>query len=137
MWVNDFPIKRFGQGIFPILLDTVFKQVHGMHPEYITYGKPSMNTFEYAKRVCDRQAKLNNLEISDYYMIGDNPACDIRGAKNIGWKSILVRTGVFQPSDGQTNDHLDPADYVVQDFSDAISLILAHEGIHAERHFGV
>ena len=47
---------------------------------------------------------LNNFTkdtIGNIYMIGDNPKSDIRGANNAGWKSILVRTGVFK---GETND---------------------------------
>mgnify|MGYP001810488378 CR=1 FL=1 len=41
--------------------------------------------------------------------IGDNPKSDIRGANNIGWISILVRSGVFKG----VNDPIDPAQYVV------------------------
>ena len=137
VWVNDFPIKRFGQGIFKLFLENAYKAVHGYAPELNVYGKPSLQTFEYAKKVCQQQAAKNGLEISGYYMIGDNPACDIRGARNIGWKSILVKTGVYQPEDGQDNDYDDPADYVVYDFQEAIDLILASEGVHAKRHFGV
>ena len=37
--------------------------------------------------------------------IGDNPKSDIRGANDIGWISILVRSGVFKG----VNDPLDPA----------------------------
>lgn len=44
-------------------------------------------------------------------MIGDNPKSDIRGANNIGWISILVRTGIFKGE----NDIVDPATYVVDD----------------------
>ena len=29
-------------------------------------------------------------------MIGDNPESDIKGAIEVGWKSILVRTGVHK-----------------------------------------
>jgi len=35
-------------------------------------------------------------EISSFYMIGDNPRSDIKGANvREGWTSILVKTGVF------------------------------------------
>ena len=30
-------------------------------------------------------------------MIGDNPKSDIDGANRLGWTSILVKTGVFDP----------------------------------------
>lgn len=70
-------------------------------------------------------------------MIGDNPAADIRGANNAKWRSILVKTGVYHPEPGQTNDEKDPAEYVVEDFEEAIDLILATEGVHAKKHFGI
>ena len=58
------------------------------------------------------------------YGVGDNPASDIRGARNAGphWASILVRTGVWR---GGENDKHDPADHVVQNVQEAVSLILA------------
>lgn len=59
-------------------------------------------------------------------MIGDNPHSDIKGANEIGWISILVRTGVFS---GLHNDTVDPAKYVVNDFHDAIKLIFQLENI--------
>jgi len=34
-------------------------------------------------------------------MIGDNPESDIAGANGAGWKSILVHTGVYDPSEGR------------------------------------
>lgn len=46
------------------------------------------------------------------YMVGDNPASDIAGARNFGWESILVRTGVFR---GEDNDSNHPATYVAKD----------------------
>jgi ribonucleotide monophosphatase NagD (HAD superfamily) len=47
----------------------------------------------------DAQALKSGVEISKYFMIGDNPAGDIRGANQMGWESILVRTGVYKPGD--------------------------------------
>ncbi len=44
-------------------------------------------------------------------MIGDHPECDIRGANQVGWKSILVKTGSFK---GKDNDPVDHADFVVE-----------------------
>lgn len=54
-------------------------------------------------------------QISCIYMVGDNPAADIRGAQNAGspWVSVLVRTGVF--SDQVKNSSEDPADIVSND----------------------
>jgi ribonucleotide monophosphatase NagD (HAD superfamily) len=38
----------------------------------------------------DRSALLN------VYMVGDNPESDIAGANAYGWKSLLVKTGVYR-----------------------------------------
>jgi ribonucleotide monophosphatase NagD (HAD superfamily) len=56
------------------------------------------------------------------YMVGDNPKSDIAGANSMGWpwKSVLVRSGVFQGE----NDKEHPADVVVDDVAEAVSLAL-------------
>ena len=100
-----------------------------MKPEIIEYGKPHSNTFEYTKKICERVAMKQNLEISNFYMIGDNPWADIKGGNNMDWNSILVKTGNYQPEPGQENDYDNPATFVVEGFSDAIDLILKREGI--------
>jgi ribonucleotide monophosphatase NagD (HAD superfamily) len=52
------------------------------------------------------KCKQDGIEISNYYMIGDNPLSDIEGANRRGeenfkkagvnnWRSILVKTGVW------------------------------------------
>jgi ribonucleotide monophosphatase NagD (HAD superfamily) len=61
-------------------------------------------------------------------MIGDNPSADIQGATKMGWKSILVKTGAFQPKNSK-NDTQFPANFVVQDFPEAIDLILEQEQV--------
>jgi ribonucleotide monophosphatase NagD (HAD superfamily) len=35
--------------------------------------------------------EIADFEISNCYMIGDNPRGDIRGANAMGWTSILVK----------------------------------------------
>ena len=52
-------------------------------------------------------------------MIGDNASTDIAGANSKGWRSILVKTGIFDPkapTSKNGNDAKNPATYVVQDF---------------------
>ncbi len=65
------------------------------------------------------------------YAVGDNPAADVRGANAAGppWVSVLVHTGVFQPSHGITNCQQDPAEIVVPDVDAAVDAAL-----HRERH---
>jgi len=95
-----------------------------------------------ANKVCDERAAKEGVSISQYYMIGDNPSCDIKGGNNMGWTTILVRTGNFgiesateQPKTIDKipktlkNDPENPADYVVDDFKAAIELILKKESI--------
>lgn len=51
-------------------------------------------------------------------MIGDNPHTDIKGAKQLGWQTILVRTGVYK---GQViNDPEELPDKIVQNLKEAI-----------------
>lgn len=60
-------------------------------------------------------------------MIGDNPQTDIQGANLAGWKTILVKTGVWHGTEENDKDY--PATYVVNNFYDAIKLIFELEGI--------
>ena len=77
-----------------------------------------------------------DLNLIDYYMIGDNPKADIRGARQRGgtWRSILVRTGVYNSHNhtnnsntsinSSDNDPDDPADVVCDDVNDAVNYII-------------
>ena len=38
-----------------------------------------------------REAEKEGVTISKIYMIGDNPAGDVKGANQQGWESILLR----------------------------------------------
>ena len=93
---------------------------------YTQYGKPEGLTFDYAERMLRSKAE-EGVEISNFYMIGDNPEGDIEGANRKGWNSILVRTGLFDKSDG--NHHEFPATYVVRDMEEAVRLISSIENI--------
>ena len=64
--------------------------------------------------------------ITNYYMIGDNPHVDIKGANDSGFVSILVKTGVFS---GDDNHEEFPAKYVVENVGEAVKLIEKFEGI--------
>lgn len=70
--------------------------------------------------------KYKDLDISNFYMIGDNPPVDIKGANQSGFISFLVRTGVFN---GEENDQEDPAKYVVKNAFEAVNTILKTENI--------
>ena len=81
------------------------------------------------------KCQRDGIEISNYYMIGDNPLSDIDGAQRQGalnlsktgvnnWKSILVRTGVWKDGDDTKN-----ATFVVDDMMAAYKTILKEEGL--------
>lgn len=63
-------------------------------------GKPERIAYEYAEielraAFKDLYATREEFELGDVYMVGDNPLSDIIGAKNYGWKTCLVKTGVY------------------------------------------
>ena len=65
-------------------------------------------------------------------MIGDNPESDIAGGNGVGWITILVKTGVFEPTSYKSvdgNDKVNPATHVVETFKDAIELIFRLENL--------
>lgn len=69
-------------------------------------GKPTSTTYRYAEAVIKAyQTKLNGpaATVKRIYMVGDNPASDIQGARRANeeseeyeWKGILVESGVFK-----------------------------------------
>lgn len=70
-------------------------------------------------------------EAGPIYMIGDNPKSDISGANALGdpWRSVLVRTGVFQG----LNDAEHPAHLAVDSVADAVAAAL-HEARRRRWH---
>ena len=91
-------------GQFPFFLSlqaNLSAAYQGMRADHIEYGKPSRLTFEFAETVLREQAAKHGVDISEIYMIGDNPSGDITGANRMGagWNSILVHSGVYKPED--------------------------------------
>ena len=93
MYADEFPLPRFAFGPFTHVLKQVFYDMYKRIPDIIEYGKPTKNTYDYAEQYVGESYK--GVEISNHYMIGDNPKSDIRGANQKGWTSILVRSGIF------------------------------------------
>ena len=125
---------------------------HGPSPQVHQFGKPERNTFDFAAARLAQIAAASAdtparaparaavpaadapgcaASVGGIWMVGDNPAADVRGANNAGprWRSVLVRSGVFQPAAGEENDATDPADFVVDDMPAAVRLALAMEGL--------
>ncbi|KAF9070858.1 HAD-like domain-containing protein [Rhodocollybia butyracea] len=108
LWKSDFPQPRLGQGAFRESFQAVYKKLTGSEYPYVQFGKPTKPTYEYARRVLHNL--LNDIygvgELPNMYMIGDNPESDIAGANGAGWDSVLVHTGVYNPTSGIPPTHL-------------------------------
>lgn len=130
--MDSFRLPRIVFGCFNIALKQVYKLLYDRELNINFYCKPSLLTFRYAEQHCQNLLEEYNkksskkYEISNFYMIGDNPSSDIQGANNAGWNSILVRTGLFKNGE---NSEIFPAKYVVQNVSEAVNLIFKLENI--------
>ena len=94
--------------------------------EYQMYGKPAAKTFSYAKEILQEQADARNIDITNYYMIGDNPKGDIFGANSAGIRSILVKSGIYQGDRFKLRDEEMPW-MEVDNMYEAVSKILEAE----------
>lgn len=107
-------LPRFGHGAFLECLESLYMKITKNELIYDhLMGKPYQITYEYAANKIQKQAKQK--KITKFFMIGDNPDVDIRGANtykeylqanqsktlnnedNISVESILVCTGVYNP----------------------------------------
>jgi ribonucleotide monophosphatase NagD (HAD superfamily) len=114
------------------MMQAVYLETYGHEMEVNTYGKPTAETFDFATELIHEQARQKELEISQFYMIGDNPKSDISGGNAKGMTTILVKTGVFQTEASTSkngNDSANPATHVVADFREAIDLIWRLENL--------
>lgn len=107
---------RLSQGTFRIALEAMYLSLTGVELKRVVYGKPETEAYTYAEGVLasymeDMYGEEPRLP-ENVYMIGDNPASDICGGNKHGWKTCLVRTGVFQ---GAENDEEYPANFGVFD----------------------
>ncbi|KAL4463558.1 hypothetical protein ABPG72_018813 [Tetrahymena utriculariae] len=130
---DTFRLPRIVFGCFNIALKSVYKLLYNRELKINQYGKPSPLTYQYAEMHCrnliqeyNKKSPGKKYEISNFYMIGDNPSSDIQGAINAGWTSILVRTGVFKFGE---NSEQFPAKHVCQNVKEAIQLIFELENL--------
>lgn len=97
LYANAHPAPRLGQGAFQTALRAVYREVTGRDLTYTMYGKPTAAPYAAARAALAAQAAAAGAPPpSTIFMIGDNPAADIAGARAAGppWKGLLVRTGV-------------------------------------------
>ena len=57
------------------------------------------------------------------YMVGDSPDSDIKGGKENGFKTLLVKTGNYKHNETKLNEWNTP-DYIVEDVYEAVDKIL-------------
>ncbi|KAJ3217663.1 hypothetical protein HDU67_007486 [Dinochytrium kinnereticum] len=104
LWSNDFPQTRFAQGAFRVALEAMYKVIAKLTSrdlDYTIYGKPERATYDFAHKTLLQVAQklyphaAPDSLATNVYMVGDNPASDIEGANRYGWRSVLVRTGVY------------------------------------------
>lgn len=124
VYQDVFNIPRYCSGTFLWSLLHLYKKMYNANFKYIEYGKPSNKIFDFAKK----RVRHNNpsYNINKFYMIGDNPDVDIKGANNSGIDSILVRTGLFT---GKGNDDKYPAKIVCDNVYQGIIEIFKREKI--------
>ncbi|KAG9316204.1 HAD hydrolase [Chiua virens] len=99
IWKSDLDKPRLGQGAFKQAFQAVFKSLTGAPYPSIQFGKPTEATYKFAEQVLWGQLAEKSC-LDSVYMVGDNPESDIAGANAARWKSILVRTGVYDPCQG-------------------------------------
>lgn len=122
---TDYPQPRITQGAFLEAFRHLYELTTGSSLEILFCGKPFTLTSRLAEKVLATEAALLGVEApkpETIYAVGDNPRSDVRGARNAGWRSFLVKTGVWTDCRA-TNDPDDPADWVVESIREAVDII--------------
>ena len=85
-----------------------YEAITGKSLQYTQFGKPTKMTFDYMTQLLENEAELlgfeKGIDKETTYMIGDNPSSDIKGGKDAGWNTILVKTGVYQGNTGEQSE---------------------------------
>ncbi|KIJ67500.1 hypothetical protein HYDPIDRAFT_84195 [Hydnomerulius pinastri MD-312] len=123
IWRSDFERPRMGQGAFKEAFQAVFKSLTGAPYPFTQFGKPTDATYKFAENILRHRLSGNSSE-SSVYMVGDNPESDIAGANAARWKSILVRTGVYDPRQGPPTHR---PTHEVEDVEQAVQWALEQE----------
>lgn len=121
MWYKSkFTINRIGLGGFVRSLEHLFFTQYKKEIDFTLMGKPSSIIFDYAKNLIEDHHKKT------LYMIGDNPDVDILGGIENGFKTILVKTGVFNEDHKVLNHN---ADYIADTVNEAVDIILKNHNL--------
>ena len=131
LWASSYHQPRLGQGGFRESFEGLWKSIttsasspHGIPLQKRIIGKPYFETYSFADKILNNYRKHllsqspspssnstppngASAELERVYMLGDNPASDIRGANDYRspnskteWMSILLRSGVFDETEG-------------------------------------
>lgn len=126
LFPSNYHRPRFAQGAFRLALERLYYELTGRPLQYTMFGKPELGQFRYAERMVREQARALRLgPPKRMFMVGDNPAVDIRGANRAGrpWHSVLVRTGVFDGACPPADDD-ERADFVFPDVGAFVDAVL-------------
>lgn len=83
-YADQWPEPRLGSKAWVVCFEAIFEEVYGYKPKYLKYGKPESIAYDFAEQMILEKCKQEDIEISNYYMIGDNPLSDIEGANRRG-----------------------------------------------------
>jgi HAD superfamily hydrolase (TIGR01458 family) len=89
----------------------MLERAAGVAATYV--GKPNRYAFDITLRSM-------GLRASEVLMVGDRPSTDVAGASTVGMRSILVRTGEYDPRE---LDGVAPPDFGVDSIQDVIDII--------------
>lgn len=126
VWKTEYPVPRYGQGAFLECLRSLWRcRSGGQELRLKEFGKPHKVQFDAARNLFCVDGTGASGPPRRLYMIGDNPASDIRGANAAGqdWRSILVCTGVYSGGP-HGNDPQDPAWRVEPDLRSAVERLV-------------
>eukprot|EP00210_Caulerpa_lentillifera_P005945 g5680.t1 len=126
LWANEFPIPRYGLGAFTLAFRTLFEAYTGTQPNITYFGKPTLIPFRLTEKLLMKQMSwLGGEKLERIFMVGDNPAADVRGARNCGkpWVPVLVETGVYR-SQNQRSLEQDTPDVIYRDVFEFITKVL-------------
>ena len=87
-FAGNYHRPRMAFGPFNYMLDHHCSRHNFQYPKHY-FGKPGKAVFEYVQDVL-----VNKFGDGCFFMFGDNPRADIKGANEIGWASFLTQTGV-------------------------------------------
>ena len=107
VWATSHEFSRVGMGALRASLEAIYKAVTNKNLKSTAFGKPQIETFQFATRLLQQWRKDThgiNSPPESVYFVGDTPESDIRGTNEFNdsdksdntWFSILVRTGVFK-----------------------------------------